>query len=159
MFRTGFVLVALVLAAQNPADDTAFKKFADFAVGGVWAPNGANEAKEEGRWEWILDKKFARLTYKNKDQSFEEIHGIDPSSGKWTYFGFDKGGRSWKGSVTPQKGDQFLFESSGRGPKGATKQKYTTTLLPPNSAKLEDHELILDGQNQPLDRKTWTRKR
>lgn len=42
-----------------------FKEWGDCFVGGVWTTTNAQK-KEEIRCEWILDKSFIRLTWKDR---------------------------------------------------------------------------------------------
>src|SRR5262245_43303922 len=98
------LVVGVSVGGQDPSGGKslkpaqAFQEWGDYFVGGVWTTTNAGGEVEETRMEWILDKSFIRLTWKIGDESREEIHGIDPASGRWIIAGFDSDGRVYRGA-------------------------------------------------------------
>jgi hypothetical protein len=137
----------------------AFKEWADYFVGGVWTTTNAKGKAEEIRYEWILDKSFVRLAWKTEGESGEEIHGIDPATGRWTYWGFDSKGRVYKGAVTSAKAGEWSYVNSGQGKDGPNSLKGKDVRLGPDEERFEIHERILDGKKQPPEDQIWKRKK
>jgi hypothetical protein len=84
---TGLLLAAvgLVAAAPDPAPaEKALAAYGEWIIGGTWTSADAAGKKYEYRYEWILEKKFIRLTGKEGELTFEETIGVDPTTGKWT---------------------------------------------------------------------------
>jgi hypothetical protein len=154
---TALVLAASLLAGSAPAEK-AFKEYGDFVVGGVWTSTDAQGNKLENRWEWILDKTFLQLTQKSAEESFQEIHGIDPATGRWVYRGFTSKGRVWKGVAESAKAGEWTFQDSGQGKAGPDSWKGKEVKLGADQTRLEIQENIVGGKKLPPEVQIWTRK-
>jgi hypothetical protein len=142
----------------KPAE--AFKEWADYFVGGVWSTTNAKGNKEVIRYEWILDKSFLRLSWDHGDGTLEEgIHGIDPATGQWTFWGFDNKGRFYKGVATSAKAGEWSYVGSGQGKDGPISLKSKDVRIGPDEERYEIQELVLDGKKQPPEDQVWKRKK
>ena len=135
----------------------AFKEWGNYFVGGVWTTTNVRGKKEEIRWEWMLDKSFIRLTWKIGEESREEIHGIDPATGRWTLWGFDSKGRVYKGVGESTKPGEWSYRTSGQGKDGPLSIKHKDVKLGPDEERYEIEEFILDGKKQPPEVQVWKR--
>jgi hypothetical protein len=133
-----------------------FKEWADYFVGGVWTTTGA-QGREEVRMKWMLDKSFVRLTWKVGDESREEILGIDPATGQWSFWGFDSKGRTWKGIAESHKAGEWHYVFFGQGKDGPLYGKGKEFKLGPDEVRLVTQELIVDGKKQPAETQIWKR--
>jgi hypothetical protein len=155
---TALVLTASLLAGGVPAEK-AFKEYGDFVAGGVWTSTDAQGNKLENRWQWILDKSFLQLTQMSSDESFQEIHGIDPATGQWAYWGFTTKGRLWKGVAENTKAGEWMFRDSGQGKTGSNSWKGKEVKLGADQTRLEIQENIVEGKRLPPEVQIWTRKK
>jgi hypothetical protein len=135
----------------------AFKEWGDYFVGGVWTTTNARGKKEETRFEWILDKSFIRLTWNLGEESREEIHGIDPATGRWTLWGFDSKGRVYKGAGESTKPGEWNYRTSGQSKDGPLSIKHKDVKLGPDEERYEIEEFILDGKKQAPEVQVWNR--
>jgi hypothetical protein len=135
----------------------AFQEWGDYFVGGVWTTTNAQGKKEETRFEWILEKSFIRLTWKIGEDSREEIHGIDPATGRWTLWGFDSKGRVYKGVGESTKRGEWSYRTSGQGKDGPLSIRHKDVKVGPDEERYEIQEFILDGKKQPPEVQVWKR--
>jgi hypothetical protein len=142
---------------RKPAE--AFKEWGDYFVGGVWTTTNARGKTEAMRCEWILDKSFIRLTWKIGDESREEIHGIDPATGKWTIAGFDSKGRVYQGVGGSEKSGAWNYRSSGQGQDGPMSWKSQDVRVGPDEERYEIEEQIIGGKKLAPEVQIWKRKR
>jgi hypothetical protein len=152
------ILAANVLAADTPAEK-AFKEWADFNVGGVWTSTDAQGKKATERCEWILNKTFVLCTHDDEESSYMEVHGIEPVSGKWTWWTFESTGTVWKGTGESDKEGSWSYQGTGNGKAGANLWKSRTTKLAADRFSAEILEYIKDGKKQPAERVIVTRLR
>jgi hypothetical protein len=135
----------------------ALKDFGDLAVGGVWTTTDRHGNKLEDRWEWILNTSFLKLTSKsgNKTTSLS-LGGIDPATGRVTFWTFDDEGRVYKG-IDTLDGES---RAEGQGPKGRYSLRTKVTIVRPDEVRWECLEgSIIDGKPVPYEKQTWIRKK
>jgi hypothetical protein len=154
---TALLLAASLLAGGVPAEK-AFREWGDFNVG-VWTSTDAKGTKLEVHWEWILDKSFLRVTGKFGEESIQEIHGIDPATGQWAYWGFESKGRVYKGGAQSEKSGEWTFHSSGQGKAGLNSYKAKCVKLGADKVREGIEELMVDGKKLPPEVLIWTRKK
>jgi hypothetical protein len=141
------------------AAEKAFRDNGEFIVGGSWSGTDAKGNEFKVHAEWILNKSFVRTVGEFAGDAYTEIHGIDPVSGRYTYWGFDSKGRVWKGVVETSKPGEWMLRESGQGKAGAESAKYKVVRLGKDKYRLEFEEYILDGKKQETSNYTMTRKR
>jgi hypothetical protein len=151
------VLAASLLAGDIPAEK-AFREWGDFNVG-VWTSTDSTGTKREVHWEWILDKSFLQMIWKSGEESFQEMHGIDPATGRWTIWGFDNKGRVWTGGAHSAKAGEWTFHSSGQGKAGPNSYQGKCVKLGADQGREEVEELVVDGKKLPPEVLIWTRKK
>ena len=142
---------------KNPKAAQAFKEWGDYFLGGVWTTTNAQGKKEEIRWERILDKAFIRLTWKVGAESREEIHGLDPVTGQWTFWGFDSSGRTYTGVGESVKAGEWSYRSAGQGKNGPNSSKTKDVKVGADEERFEIQEYTLDGKKQPAEVQVWKR--
>jgi hypothetical protein len=141
------------------AGEKAFREWGDYSVGGTWMGTDAQGDKFESRWEWILNKSFLQVTWKITGDSGLSVIGIDPETGKLTGWSFDDKGRVWKIIVNVNKAGEWTETGTGKGKKGSSSWKATTTKLGADRTRIEIKENILDGKKLSPDVVNLTRKK
>lgn len=155
-----FAVAGLVAAAPDPAPaEKALVAYGDWIVGGTWTSTDAAGKKYEYRFDWALGKKFIKLTGKEGDLAFEETIGVDPTTGKWTSWGFDSKGTVWRGEADFGKPGEWTFQLAGASKGGTFSYRLRETKTGADSSKREILEFIEDGKKQPTETMTWTRKK
>jgi hypothetical protein len=144
---------------QGLKPEQAFKEWGDYFVGGVWTTTNARGKTEEMRCEWILEKSFIRLTWKIGDVSREEIHGIDPATGRWTIAGFDSKGRVYQGVGSSDKAGEWNYSVSGQGKDGPLSWKARDVRSGPDEERFEMEEQIIGGKKLAPEVQIWKRKK
>jgi hypothetical protein len=137
----------------------ALEEWGTYFVGGVWTTTNARGETEEMRLEWILDRSFIRLTWKIGDTSREEIHGIDPATGRWAIAGFDSKGRVYRGFGESERAGEWSYRVSGQGKDGPMSMKSRDIKRGPDEERYEIEEQIVDGKKLPPEVQTWKRKK
>jgi hypothetical protein len=145
------LIVLLVMNSYAQTGDPqaiaqAFSGWGNFLVGGVWTSTHAQGDKLEERWEWVLDRSFLQVRWKLSGDSGISLVGIDPSTGKLTWWGFDHKGRVWKGTTNLDKPGEWVDEGTGHGTSGPNSWKTTLTRLGADRARLEIRENVVDGK-------------
>ncbi|MBX9581082.1 MAG: hypothetical protein K2X87_12305 [Gemmataceae bacterium] len=146
-------------SGKDKKAEQAFKEWGDYFVGGVWTTTNAQGKKEEIRYERILDGAFIRLNWKIGDESREEVYGIDPATGQWTFWGFDSGGRTYKGVAEGGKAGEWTYRAAGHGKNGPNSARTRDVKLGPDEDRFEIQEMIIDGKKLPPEVQVWKRKK
>jgi hypothetical protein len=131
------------------AEEKAFRELADYYNGGVWWGKGADGYTIEYRFDWVLDKAFHRVIWKNGDYSGISFAGVDPASGKLGCWEFDNSGRVCKGTVVIDSPDVLVWSSSGRGKDGPVSWKSRSTKRSADEYTIEILENVVGGKKQP----------
>lgn len=161
------IAVLLVLVATGSYAPTsvaksfteAFSEWGNFLVGGVWEANHAQGHEHEQRWEWILDGTFLQVKWKVSGDTGMTIVGVDPATGKLTWWGFDDQGQVWKGTTTLDESGKWIDEGTAHDRSGANSWKTTLTRLGADTARLEIRENVVNGKAFPPEALVLTRKK
>ena len=153
------VTSAYAHAANAKTLAEAFSEWGNFLVGNVWTGGHAQGHEHEERWEWVLDKNFLRVTWKVSGDSGLTIVGIDPATGKLTWWGFDDKGQVWKGTTNLDEPSQWIDEGTGHDKSGTNSWKTTLTRLGADRLRLEIRENIVNGKAFPPEVIILTRKK
>lgn len=145
------LIVFLVTSSYPQTGDAktiaqVFSEWGNFLVGDVWTGTHGQGHKHEQSWEWILDRSFLQVRWKTSGDSGISLVGIDPSTGKLTWWGFDHRGRVWKGTTNLDKPDEWVDEGTGHSTSGPNSWKTTLTRLGADRARLEIRENVVDGK-------------
>ena len=124
----------------------AFSEWGNFLAGGVWTGIHVQGHEHEQRWEWILDRAFLQVKWKVSGDSGMSLFGMEPSTGKLTWWGFDHDGRVWKGTTNLAKPGEWVDEGTGQGTSGPNAWKATLTRVGPDEARLDIRENVVDGK-------------
>jgi hypothetical protein len=151
--RKAMVAVIFFLVASSHAQTAcaktiaqAFSEWGTFLAGGVWTSTHAQGDEHEQRWEWVLDRAFLQVRWKVTGDSGMSLFGIEPATGKLTWWGFDHDGRVWKGTTNLDTPGKWVDEGTGQGTSGANSWKATLTRLGADEARLEIRENVVDGK-------------
>lgn len=156
---TLLLAAATAIAAEPTPGEKALADYASWQVGGVWVGTNSKGQPREYRYEWSLAKKFLVLQAKEGAGQLTEMNGIDPTTGKWTIWGFDDKGTVYKGTVESTRPGEFTYNLSGAGPKGAFAWKAVETKVGEDESKLVVSEHVDEGKKQPNETYTVKRKR
>jgi hypothetical protein len=145
------LVIFLVTSSYSPIGNAqtttqSFSEWGNFLVGGVWTSTHAQGHEHEQRWEWILDRAFLEVRWKASGDSGISLFGIDRSTGKLTWWGFDHRGRVWKGTTNLDKPGEWVDEGTGHGASGSNSWKTTLTRLGADRARLDIRENVVDGK-------------
>ncbi|MBI3198586.1 MAG: hypothetical protein HYZ40_13985 [Rhodospirillales bacterium] len=124
----------------------AFSEWGDFLAGGVWTGRHEQGHEHEQSWEWVLDRAFLQVRWKVSGDSGMSLFGIEPSTGRLTWWGFDHDGRVWKGTTNLEKPSEWIDEGTGQGASGLNLWKAALTRLGADEARLQIQENIVDGK-------------
>lgn len=145
-------------AGVTPAEK-AFADYGNWQVGGTWTGTNAKGEAMESRYQWILDKKFLALHGKEGAGEFAEVAGIDPATGKWAVWGFDKTGLVYKGTIESTKPGQYAYSLAGTGPQGAFSWKAVETKVGEDESKVAISEYVADGKKRGPETYSVRRKK
>lgn len=145
------LIVFLVTSSYAQTGDAktiaqAFSEWGNFLVGSVWTGTHAQGHEHEERWEWVLDRNFLQVTWKVSGDSGMTVVGIDPSTGKLTWWGFDDKGRVWKGTTNLDERGKWVDEGTAHDRLGSNSWKTTLTKLGADRVRLEIRENIVNGK-------------
>jgi hypothetical protein len=158
------MLLAVTIPVGTRAADSeakspqAFSDWGSFLVGGTWSGADARGDKHEQRWKWVLDKSFLQVAWKITGDSGITLFGIDPATGELAWWGFDNGGRVWKGTTTLDE-DAWVDEGAAEGKTGSGSWKSSLTKGGPDEMRLDVRENIVDGKAFPPEVVVLTRKK
>lgn len=144
-------------AVATPAEK-AFRDWANYFVGGRWSNAPTQGKKEEFVCTWIPGKYFT-LGWTTGNEARLEINGMDPTTGEWTLWGFDEGGRVARGICQSPRPGEWAYEGKGQGNQGPLSYKNKDVRLGPDEDRFEIGEGILDGKPQPAVVQIWRRTR
>jgi hypothetical protein len=139
-----FLMTSCCARARDAETARAFAEWGNFLVGNVWTGTHGQGHKHEQRWEWVLDRTFLQVRWNVSGDSGISLVGIDPSTGKLAWWGFDNKGQVWKGTTNLDKPSEWVDE--GTGMSGNNSWKTTLTRLGADRARLEIRENVVDGK-------------
>lgn len=158
-----FVLTGLLLVNESSAfgqtpSEEVFRSYADFQVGGTWkATVGAH--KLEHSYRWAVGRKFAQLDAKGGVLPLVAMFGVDPASGKCTWWFYYNDGSMGKGVMTQERDGVYILEGKSNGMNGENSFKVRMSRVDDNTMKEEIISFIVNGVKQPNTSFTWNRQK
>lgn len=151
-------VLAVALITAESEGEKAFTSWANLAVGGVWSGT-VDGVQFEDTYQWVLNKRFLRFASKSKEAS--EIHatsliGIDPKTGKATWWLFDEEGAVGQGTMTWVTDGVWSFTNHSDGPRGKQTWTAVVTKLGENQVRVES-EMVTNGKSEGKQVVLWTR--
>jgi hypothetical protein len=141
--------------------ENAFKAYGELAAGGTWVAE-VDGQRFEDTYEWILDKKFLRLTSKASGDFSEgvTVFGVDPKTGKFTSWGFNADGMVSRGTSKQVRDGVWVGPWGGIGPMGSVSSRAKVTRVDDNTVRYEILEQDIDGDVPAFTKVSiWKRKR
>jgi hypothetical protein len=140
-------LVALCSNSSSAQEDgkKAFDAYAKFIVGGTWTTT-AEGNKLEDTYRRVQETHFVRLTSKGSDKfpgGFSTL-GVDPNTGKFTWWGFNSDGSLAKGIM---EYDGKKTWTGAWDSKGFTGSSHMELIL----KKIDKDTLSVEMTNQKVD--------
>ena len=135
----------------------AFQSYGDLMVGGVWTHTDADGTEYEHVYRWILNKKFLRADYVKDPNPATAVIGIDPFTGRPTYWAFHADGTH---SVTPfsQPADgQWEFHYKAKEPDGTQVTGKGIGKRVTADKIINSGEMTIGGETKTLEDE-WIRK-
>jgi hypothetical protein len=151
------VVVASTFCGQNDGEKV-LKEWADLAVGGVWTTTSPEGDKLEHTYTWTLNDRFLQIDRKGGENEGISLVGVDPATGKVTFWGFNENGRTGKSVLTKKEKGCWALEGESHGPDGKTVGVYRATKVDDNTIKAEVIKQVKDGEAQEPRERVWNRQ-
>ncbi|MBC8875738.1 MAG: hypothetical protein H8E44_40445 [Planctomycetes bacterium] len=151
------VVIASTLCGQTDGEKV-FKEWADLGAGGVWTTTSPEGDKMEHTYTWTLDDRFLQIDRRGGENQGISLVGVDPATGKVTFWGFNENGRRGQYVLTKKKEDVWAFEGQSDGPDGKTVGAYQVAKVDDNTIKTEVIKETKSGVAQEPREQTWTRQ-
>ncbi|TWU28783.1 hypothetical protein [Novipirellula artificiosorum] len=139
---------------KRSAED-AFKAWGNYAVGGVWTPEG-DETNTVHYYQWVEDQKLLKLTTHSDSESSVCMIGVDPTTDQMTWWGFPKDGKVIVSRTDSPKPGSFSHDwfNASDGSK-----LHIETEIVGDDRLVNSRDIVTATGERTQDTMTWVRQR